>query len=306
MALASRNSVGFFCKSFRDDFAHLEHLLQSFARHNPDQLSLVVSLPEADIAEFQARFGRGVRNVTVVADESYCGHDLQGLSGWHGQQVCKLMSWRVMPAVHYAVLDSDCYFISDVRAADLRPRNPSRFVACGSTLRTVMKTDNVDLVRYVRGELDVQPDWLPQRPDPVPDRLSEFVHYKDLPQDDPDAIARSAVPYQVFGSARWMYYQPGQFFSVGLLERLHRYFADHGLSVADAIRICPWEYNWYGEYAATRAYADTEFRVSPYLHFQESSDLQFARDQSITEKQLAARFFFVQMAARHLKEFTFD
>jgi Family of unknown function (DUF6492) len=308
LELIMSGAVGFFCKSYDQDFAPLAQLLRTFAAHNPENLLLTLSLPERHIPGFGETFGTNIANVSVVADESYCELDLSNMAGWHAQQVCKLMSWRTLAAEHYAVLDSDCYFVRDVRSVDIRPNAAKKYVACASFIRTVLKADNLDLIRYLQGDLVPDSSHLPTVPTAVADRLDEYLPFKDLPQDNPDAIARSSIPMKAFGREkdRWLFTQPGQFFSAGLLKRLCALFAVHGLTVGDAIRICPWEYNWYGEYAASHGFADVEFRVSPYLHFQDAASLAFAREQGITEQDIARRFLFVQMAARHLPELRFQ
>ena len=123
------DTVGFFCKSYAGRFQHLAQMLTTFARHNVEHLPLTLSLPRADLPAFHARFGNVLDDVTIVADEDYCGHDLTAYRGWHGQQICKLMSFRVVPQQHYAVLDSDCYFIRDITAGELRPRGGKPFIA---------------------------------------------------------------------------------------------------------------------------------------------------------------------------------
>ena len=297
--------VGLFCKSYAGDFVPLRQLLDSFAQHNPDNLVLTLSLPEKDGPAFADVVGRDRKNLRVVADESYCDHDLSRFSGWHGQQICKLMSWHVVEADHYAVLDSDCYFIRDVRASDIRPRDGARFVACGSSIRTVLMPGNDNLLRYIQSDGAPDPACFPQSPATVVDRLDEYVSYKDMDQDNPGAVARSNIPFKAFGSTRWLFYQPGQFFSRGLLQRLCTLFAQHGLTAGDAILICPWEYNWYGEFAATHGFAETDFYVSPFLHFQDGVGLEFARSVGLAEMSLQKRFLLVQMASRHLADLRF-
>jgi hypothetical protein len=110
---------------------------------------------------------------------------------------------------------------------------------------------------------------------------------------------------KIFGGKRWLFCQPGQIFSRALVEKLCAFFAQYGLTVGDAIKICPWEYNWYGEYAATQGFADTEFRISPVIHFQTADDIAFARQNNITQELLSKKFSFVQMAARHIPDLTF-
>jgi len=299
-------NVGFFCKSYRGDFIPLRQLLETFHAHNPEDLQLTLSLPDNDRVLFESAFSESRRNVRIVADESYCGEDLSRFPGWHAQQICKLMSWRVMEADHYAVLDSDCYLIRDIRRADLEPTLIYKNVACASYLRTVLKPENSNLVRYLRDELTIGPELFPAEPTDIVDRLSDFVHLKDLPQDNPGAVERSDVPMKTFGRKRWLYSQPGQIFSAALLRDLLSFFGRHNLTAGDAISISPWEYNWYGEFAATHAYRDTEFRISPFLHFQEKKDLEFARQQKFTEETLQKKFWVIQMAARHLAEPRFE
>ncbi len=305
-AYSMTEDVGLYCKSYAPDFIPLGQLLDSFVRHNPDNLLLTLSLPSKDLKPFADAFGNIFQNVNVVADESYCGHDLSQYRGWHGQQICKLMSWQTVTAEHYAVLDSDCYFIRDIRATDIRPRAGARFLACGSSIRTVLTPGNETLLRYIQDGGSPDPTCFPQRPTLVIDRLDEFVRYRSIDLDNPSALERSDIPFKAFGSARWLYYQPGQLFSRGLLQRLYALFAQHDLTVGDAIQICPWEYNWYGEFAATHGFTDTEFRVSPYLHFQDKVGLDLARRERISQEVLSARFIFVQMAARHLSDLRFE
>lgn len=300
-----RPSVGLFCKSYRGDFVPLRQLIESFQAHNPDQLTLVLSLPHEDLALFRDLFGAYPIYVEVVSDESYAGTDLSRFSGWHAQQICKLMSWHTMDTEHYLMVDSDCYFIRDLCAADLIPAAGKKYLAYVSKLRTVLKEKNQDLLRYIRGELELTAEWFPAPPEHLVDRLDEFIHYRTLPQDNPDAIARSDIPMKAFGRREWIYCQPGQIFSVGLLRRLIDCFEAHALSVPDAIRICPWEYNWYGEYAATFGRADTELRVSSFVHFQEAADVEYAQRQRVAEGLLRSRFAVVQMAARHLAALRF-
>jgi hypothetical protein len=297
--------VGVFCKSFRGDFRHLDTLLQSFLAHNPDGLRLTLSLPAADIPLFASRFGGDPPHLDVVADESYGPPDLAGFRGWHAQQICKLLSHRVVAAESWLVVDADCYFVRDLRAAELRP-SPGRMLVYGSMLRTVLKPDNEALLCYLRGMLEPQPDWFPPAAAGVPPDLGPFLHYRDLDPDRPDALERSDIPFKVFGATRWFPYMPGQVFHRDLLAALNEFFAEHGLTAGDAILICPWEYNWYGEFAASRYRERVDFRVSSLLHFQTREDIDFARREGITEALIASRFAAIQMAARHLPQLRFE
>jgi hypothetical protein len=299
------DDVGFFCKSYRKDFAHLHAMIESFSMRNPGGVQLTLSLPDGDIPAFINEFGSEVPGVRVVADESYCAHDLRQFRGWHGQQICKLMSWRTMTAEQYVCVDSDCYFIRDIDARELRPSSGRRFLVYGSYLRTVLKEGREDILRYIRGTLTLGHEMFPPPPTGVPCRIGHFIHYKDLDLDNPSAMQRSEIPIKVFGAQNWVFYQPGQTYSRGVLIRMQEFFQGQGLEIGDLISISPWENNWYGEFAASQCYNETEFRVSPFLHFQAGSDVEYARRQNITESQLSEHFMLVNMAAGHIADIKF-
>jgi hypothetical protein len=289
--------VGYFCKSFKPDFDHLENLLESFQRHNVSDLPLVLSLPSTDIADFQSRFGSEIANLRLVTDEDYAGVDLSKFEGWFGQQICKLTSWIAADLDQYAVLDSDCYFIADVQAADLIAPPPKKFLLWGSSLRTVIgATGNDALRRYALGE-EQRVDFPPVRQSPEID-ISLINKARD--NLAPTLEGRSALIFELFAAKHWFFYQPGQIFSRDLLKALIAFLGAIGLSVEEAIRLAPWEYNWYGEYVAAFHSNDVYFRVSPMIHIASDVALRAARDVGLPESSLAQRFFWVQMAARHL------
>lgn len=297
------SALGLFCKSYAGDFDHLAVLLESLDRHNPEDIVLTLSLPRADIAAFTNRFGNAQRNVRVVADEDYCGHDLNHIPGWLAQQICKLTSWRVVSSPCYVILDSDCYLIRDLAAKAILPAS-RRFTVYGSKVRTVLKPDNVDLLRYIRGTMDPAA-YVPEPFEPK-DQLDKFLDYRSVSLEQLDPLKRSDIPMKVFGARQWIYYQPCQIFCRDVLTALHDYVQRHGVTIADLIKISPWEYNWYGEFIAANFFSATEFKVSQFIHFQEEADIAFARKKGLTEKILAEKFFFVAMASRHLPQKRFE
>jgi hypothetical protein len=297
----TEQKFGFFCKSFKPDFDHLAELLKSFRAHNPERLTLTLSLPNADIPAFRDRFGRDIPNLRVVTDEEYCGLDLTRLPGWYGQQLCKLASWRATEADHYAVLDSDCYFIKDARARDLMPSEGKKYVACGSELRTVFGSDgNEALLRYIKGDLVPGKEVFPPLRTPIKCNFSELKSHRDTSLDVFDLNERSALIFRLFGAGKWYFFQPCQIFSKELLISLENFLAENDLSQEQAISIAPWEYNWYGEYAACMKSAETCFKVSPFFHVANQKSVDLALQNGLTEAVLSRKFIWVAMAARHL------
>jgi hypothetical protein len=296
-------ALGLFCKSFSGDFDHLAVLLESLDRHNPEKVVLTLSLPDADIGLFRNRFGSMQSNLTVVADEDYCGHDLTRYPGWLAQQICKLTSWKVMSSPCYVILDSDCYLIRDLVSAQILPQS-KRFVVYGSKVRTVLKEGNDDLLRYIRGEMN--PATYTPTPFEPKDRLNDYLEHRAISLEKLDPIRRSDIPMKVFGAKQWIYYQPCQIFCRDVLVSLHDFVKQHGIDEADLIKISPWEYNWYGEYISAHFFTETDFKVSQFVHVQEEADIAFAKKMGLTEEVLADRFFFVAMASRHLRHKRLD
>lgn len=292
--------VGFFCKSYAFDFKHLRGMLESFAAHNPDNLPLTLSLPSRDIKPFLVLLG-APKNVTIVADEDYCGFDLSALPGWYAQQVCKLASWRATGLDHHAVLDSDSYFIADVTRADLTPPPGKTAIVWGSEVRTVLEPSGSErLLAYARdGWLPDRKNFPPVRPQPRLD-FSGLHAIRSLSQEQMSLEARSGAIYKFFGAKQWFFYQPGQIFARKILVEFERCMASGDLDLVETIKIAPWEYNWYGEYAAAYHSAETDFRVSPVFHVANKEAARSAADQGLTEAVLARRFKWVQMASRHL------
>jgi hypothetical protein len=282
-------------------------MLRSFAAHNRDSLPLTLSLPSSDVAAFENRFGASPANVRLVADEEYCGFDLSSVPGWYAQQLCKLTSWRATGIDTYAVIDSDFYFINDVTAEDLTPPPGKKFLIWGSALRTVLETTRSEvLLAYIRDEWQPHPlDFPPVRSAPESD-FAPLHAILALPSQAITLEERSAEIFRFFQAKQWFHYQPGPIYTSILLADFERFMLSGGLTLIDAIRIAPWENNWYGEYVAAFHSAETEFRISPVFHVAKQEAVDFAIKQGIDENLLRQKFKWVAMASRHLKALTLD
>jgi len=294
--------VGVFCKTYRKDFDHLALMLSSFHRHNPEGLRLTLSLPSQDMSCFRERFGTNLPDVQIIEDESYCSHNLNEFRGWHSQQICKLMSWNAMTEKQYLCVDSDCYFIRDLRPSELRASDGKRHIIYASFLRTVLIEGREELPRYIRGELEITEKFFPHRRPASPCRINEFVKFRDLDPDSPGALERSDIPMRVFGGDKWVFFQPGQTYARFALKHLFDFLTEKKLSIGDLIRISPWENNWYGEFVISQLYDEMEFRISPFFHIQSKKNLDFARRQGLSTNILSSKFLLINMAAGHLSE----
>src|SRR4051794_22633616 len=138
-----------FCKSFRDDFDRLVHLVHSFQHFVAPAVSMLISVPREDMTAAQHLLADQPR-VTLVCDDEYTDAAARGMGGWVHQQLCKLSVHRTGFADSYFALDSDSYFIRPFGPQDFcTAEGLPRFVA--SPVFTVYQPHNVLFFRVLDG-----------------------------------------------------------------------------------------------------------------------------------------------------------
>ena len=117
------NTLVLYCKSYSTDLFRVQRLALSIQRYNREALPFFVSVPQAELALFQAHLA-GLP-VTLLADEEIlqaCGPQMAGkvaqMQGSVAQQVVKAEFWRLGHAWNYVCLDSDAVFIRPFGLAD--------------------------------------------------------------------------------------------------------------------------------------------------------------------------------------------
>lgn len=290
----------FFCKTFLPDLERFGILLGSLRTYAAD-VPLIVSIPSADIPAFRNAFGSEIG--TLVADEEYADFSGSRMSGWQKQQVCKLSAWKLGLADVLHCIDSDFYLVRPVTQADFFDADGRPYLTA-STLSTKWRADHRHLLSYI---LHGERKWREFDPASFPTLgvLNPNPFRSLITGSSPsDLRATSANARKVFGidGAPWLHYMPGASIFSAAMDHMKAAFLDpYELSVADLIRICPWEYHWHADWClATRCTAFAA-RESFYLHFASDDDIRAAQNLGVTEKLIADRFYGIALAARHQK-----
>ena len=115
------------CKSYRGDARRVKRLMDSLARHNPQQLPVVLVVPEADQALFRELLS-GHRFKLVSDEDVVRSHPLaesrdllaryRATPGYRSQQVIKADAWRLLRCAAWLCMDSDTVFLRDISRAD--------------------------------------------------------------------------------------------------------------------------------------------------------------------------------------------
>ncbi len=204
-----------FCKSYRGDLERFAVLNRSMLKHNRDQIPFYAVVPNADLDLFKNRFGS---DVNFLADEDVLNIDFVG-QNWIGQQIIKFNFYKLEITKNYFLVDSDFYFIKD----------------------------------FFRSDLLVNPDL------PYTVVLSkEFFLQGLLRDDDPEYVGMLKEVLSLMGRAKKyvkrpgpdLYYMPGPIWSCRVLKHMEEHLLKpNNFTHFDLLRYCPFENNWYGEWA---------------------------------------------------------
>lgn len=212
------------CKSYRGDARRVKRLLESLAPNNPEQLPVVLVVPEADQALFSELL-RGHR-FKLVSDEDVVRSHPQASSkdllaryrrtpGTHSQQVIKADAWRLLGYDTCLCVDSDSVF--------LRPISRDNFIAPGGHPYTLLHQSR-DLMQLAVNRRH-------------PEVLRHFIEESERLKRQ---FGRVGPDYD-FGP-------PPMIWSTRVWNDLHeRHFAPRDWTLWDAIDFAPTEIRWYGE-----------------------------------------------------------
>lgn len=255
------------CKSYRGDVQRVKRLLDSLAPHNPEQLPVVVVVPQADQALFQD-YLRGHR-FELVSDEDVVRSHPQAASkdllaryratpGYRAQQVIKADAWRLLGCDAFLCMDSDTVFLRDIHRDD--------FIATGGHPYTLMHQSR-DLLQLAvnRGHAKMLQDF-----------RRESQHLKTL-------FGRTGPDYD-FGPQPLLW-------SARVWKDLHEQnFEPKDWTLWDAIDFAPTEIRWYGE--ALLAYRSIPLAPIEPLFRVYHYDWQFFAQQRLGETpgKLAEQF----------------
>jgi len=205
--------LGLLLKSYAGDLAYAQRMIRSFHKHNADNLTLFIVVPESDIQAFSSLAGT---NIEIFSEEllgqylvEVPVHDLR--PGYINQEIVKLAFWELGLAENYFCVDSDAEFIRDFVFAD--------FMASDTTPYTVLVEDK---------ELLVEPRYYKQY---WKTREDKIRHIQDLVGLDTQVI-RTCHGHQVFSATV-------------LRSFKEKFLEPRGWSYVDALKESPYEFSWY-------------------------------------------------------------
>lgn len=290
--------VAIFCKTFRGDFDRLERMLRTYRRFNADNIPLALSLPEADVDLYRARFA--VWRLPVFLDHELTGfHQPPGNTGWTYQQVVKLCCDQTAMAENYFMVDSDFYFVRPFGRADFIDADGAPFLFLSPHGHYANGDPSFDDVqRHVAGEThEFPPDAMAAlRSGRVPDLAGDVEALRPL--------CRGTDLSAAFGHPPVTYYcQSGPLLRAEVLRAIRGDAPGGPAAAARLVGLSPWEANWHTEFllASGRPLAIRPMQV---FHVASEAGLAQVRRAGVTERQIAGRYIAIAMAARHLDAMT--
>jgi hypothetical protein len=212
-AVAKQRFV-FMLKTYLHDFNYVTNLLESFNKHNHDQIQLYIVVPEAEIFHF-LKFKSSTCD--IVAEElipiRFATDSIRGIhQGYINQELVKLSFWKLGLSEHYLCLDSDVVFIRDFYLRD--------FMATESTPYSVLVEDR---------DLQADPEyyfahWIYRQADL--EKIRDFLNL------DPELSLLTCHQCQIFSS--------------NILSMLTSEVLDkRNVDFLDLLTISPYEFSWY-------------------------------------------------------------
>lgn len=258
--------LGFFCKSHYLDIQRLRVLVESFNEFNVDQLRLIISVPISEIEMFEGLFSEFV---AIIGDEEYAKDHFvaeafdQMSIGYLNQQICKLCFTKLEYFENYVCLDSDSFFI--------RPFHTKDFMYDDHTPFTVLTQDK---------DLAVEPFY----------RDKYWTYRRE----------KIKKVYDFFGlnDSRQLSCHNTQVFNIEVLKRLHQICDSENMTIADLLRIAPYEFAWYN--VCLLKYKDIDIiQVEPFFKmFHMRYQYNIFRLQNITVHNIAQEYVGIIMNNR--------
>lgn len=255
MTKTNKKRLALVCKTYRNDHENFCRFIDSYKKHNKDNLPLYISIPEDDLGIFKNFESSRVK---IVTDESYAeqyfADDMYwGLSlGYINQEICKLAFWENDFADNYLFVDSDAYFIRDFGYKD--------FMANDTTPYSVLVMDkDLNTQNFYR-------DFGIWRLDHIK-RIFKEVGYED-------ERFRTCHGMTVMNAAVL------QDFKKNFLEK-------RKIGYKNLIEMSPYEYSWYNAWLQKSDIIEV-VAVEPFFKtFHMRKEYEFSRAALIKEEDLA-------------------
>ena len=205
--------IALLLKSYGEDLAYAERLIESFHRHNIEELQLYCVVPDEDLPAFQ-RFSAST--VSVLAESLFGTHltdrPVAGIRpGYINQEVVKIAFWELGLAKNYFCIDSEAVFLRNFGRRD--------FLAPDGFPYTVLVEDN---------ELKSDPVYYREHWVTREASLRSIARAMDLDAD----VLRTCHGHQVFSS-------------LALRSFKEDFLEPRSWTYLDALGVAPYEFTWY-------------------------------------------------------------
>ncbi len=256
------DQIALLLKSYGPDIAYARRLIDSFNRHNVENLLLHCVVPAADAALFA---GLASSTVHVHCEEDVLGQHLvhepiAGLSpGYANQEIIKLAFWETGLSSNYFCIDSD--------AVILRPFGAGEFMRDATSPYTVLVEDN---------DLRIEPGYFNAHWQGREAAIRTIMQEVGL--DDP--IMRTCHGHQVFSSRVLQSFRDD-------------FLTSRSWTYADAISRSPYEFSWYAMWLQKSACIPIYQREPLVKVFHNEDQHLSAILSGITERDIARGYFAV-------------
>jgi len=121
---------GFFLKTFRGDFNYVDRLIQSFNKHNKDNIKMYLMCSLTEIVLFE-KFES--ENIKIINEEKLGHYLVNNFSinnirpGYINQCILKLSFWELGLLENYFCIDSEAVFIDDFYLKDFIAENDAPY-----------------------------------------------------------------------------------------------------------------------------------------------------------------------------------
>jgi hypothetical protein len=229
------HKISILLKTYLGDIKYVERLIDSYKKHNRDNIPLFIVVPSSDFDSFK-KFGD--QNIELLSDESITqklvkDDSVRGIRpGYINQEIIKLAFWEKRLCENYFCMDSDGVFIRDFFISD--------FMYDDVTPYTILVEDNeliVDSEYY-------QANWVGR------EKLIRII------QDEVGLIDKRILTCHAFA-----------IFSSKVLESLYNnYLLPKNRTYIDLMKISPYEFSWYNMWLQKDKTIRIEFR-EPIIKF---------------------------------------
>ena len=273
MKKRTKHQISFLLPSFIGDIKYTERLINSYQKHNVDNISLYIVVPEKDIDIF-TKFKSDT--VFILTEESISGkyliHDnsIRGIRpGYINQEIIKLSFWELDLCENYLCLDSDGVFIRDFCISD--------FMYDDDTPYTILVEDH---------ELKIEPEYYSKY---WVQREEYIRHIQERVGLDDDRMLTC------HGFA---------IFSCEVLKSFKEKFMDSWrLSYSDVINSAPYEFSWYNMWLQKDETIPIKIKEPLFKYFHHKNQHIEYLKKGITLKDISRGYMGVVINSNYSREY---